>query len=220
MWQPGESAAESKTGFAGRGDGDDDCGFRDGVLGSSGGLDGQHEALAHAAREGLPSFGRAAVDPHPFEFANRGDGLELRLGLKAAADHRERSCVFAGHVARGDTAGRARANLPEHVGVDAGEQLGRLGVEQQHGEASAHARACRIDLGCQIAGLVLSRGHVMQAGAVVEHDPPARLVHCAAVGEVAEPVLDEFDGLGHGESFADLVFGDVDHAGKPRVRVA
>jgi hypothetical protein len=57
--------------------------------------------------------------------------------MPAAADHAEARCARRGEVLRGDTARRARSELPELVGFDHCRDLRRPRVEEDDHERRA-----------------------------------------------------------------------------------
>ncbi len=120
---------------------------------------------------------RAAVGDRPLERRHGGaDAGELRLRLPAAADQPDARCAAAREMPRGDPARGAGAQLAELVRVDHGDELRRVGAEEQHLEARAGAEA-GVDLRARVAELEVGRGHHRER-ALLEPEP------------VAGPVLD------------------------------
>src|SRR5207249_3886914 len=88
-------------------------------------------------------FFAGAVDMDATDLAHLADGLNLRACLLAAAVDADCGCVGASHVLGGDPAGGARADLPEIVALDEGEQGAGLAVVQADEKAGTFA-TCRI----------------------------------------------------------------------------
>jgi hypothetical protein len=76
------------------------------------------------------------------------DARDLRLRLRAAADHTERAGAFACEVLRRNPARSSRAQSPELIGLDHGERLVAHGIEENDDESGARpAGGIRLDSG-------------------------------------------------------------------------
>ena len=85
--------------------------------------------------EALPIFLGAGIDFRARNVSHPAHGLELGARLIAGTDHADCRCVGAGHVLRGDAASGPGADLSHAVGLDEGDQLGRVRVVEVHVEA-------------------------------------------------------------------------------------
>ena len=83
---------------------DDDGGVAQGFLGGRRGGRVNAVALRRGGRELLCGLGAARVDAHALERQDAGHGLDVRGGLHAGAQHRERGCALARKGARRDRA--------------------------------------------------------------------------------------------------------------------
>src|SRR5437764_10799906 len=110
----------------------------------------------------------------------RANAGELRRRLPAAADHAEAARATCREVLRGDTARRTRPQLAELVGLEHGDELRRVGPEEEDGETGTVVKA-RVDLRTGVPELEVGGSHHGQRSAI---EPQA----------IARPVLDRSGG--------------------------
>ena len=152
---------------------------------------------------------RPAIGDHALELGKRdADGGELRLGLPAAADQAQAARAAPREVPCGDPARRAGAQLAELVRVDHGDELRRVGTEEQDHKAGALAEA-GVDLRAREHELEVDGGHHGERP-VLEPQPVARPVLDPARGHAAEARLDRLDGVRRGEEPGDVGLGQVE----------
>jgi hypothetical protein len=127
-----------------------------------------------------------------------------------AAARMHATCVSAcpRQVAGRDAAGRACPQPPEHVRLDDGDELRRVGAEEQHRELGPRAEA-GVHLGARVAELEIGGGHHGE-GAARESEAVARPVLDAAGGEAPEAALDHLDRVGRRQETADVGLGEVE----------
>src|SRR4028118_1905668 len=108
-------------------------------------------------------------------------------------------------VLGGRTAGGAGAHLAHAVGLEDGEELAGLGVEE-HGVEAGAAAGDRVGLEAEGVYLGGAGEHDVQA-ALGKGDAAAGAVGGPALGLLAQDRLDRVERCGHVEETFDLVFG-------------
>ena len=111
-------------------------------------------------------------------------------------------------MARGDSAGRARAQPSELVGLDHGDELGLLRVEEADDEARSGRRR-RVQLAAGDPQLAIGRRHVRERAFLEPQSPPRSVLH-GTPRDAPEALLDRLDGVGRLEERGDIGFGQVE----------
>ena len=163
------------------------------------------QPFRHLSREPLPPLGRPAVHERSFQIANLGNGFQLRFGLKTATDHpepprlrRARQRVATPVAAPVRICPRAFASMTASSSVVSASNSKTANRAPNRGRVAYTFAA-------EVAALVIARRHAVQPGAIVEHDPAARMILRTAVAETPERLLHQIDRLGPSATFPEPV---------------
>ncbi len=106
-----------------------------------------------------------------------------------------------------DAARRTRAQLAELVRLEHRDELGRVGAEEEDGEARTVAEA-GVDLRACVAELEVGGGHDRERS-LLEPEPVARTVLDAPRSHPPEARLDRVDGVGRREQLRHVGLGQI-----------
>ena len=171
---------------------------------------------ARPLAEGSELLGRPAERDDALDRRDgRTNARDLSLGLMAAADDAERACAALREMTRSDAARRTGPKLPEPIGLDHGDELRGLRVEQADDERRA-VRRRRVELPAGEPEPAVRRGHVRER-ALGQSKPAPRGDLDLTRGHPPEARLDRLDRVGGRHERRDVGLRQIQrHARKSR----